>query len=136
MLQPSYRPVAAKKALKPIYNYEFKHEILIADRAETIINRFINTFNYKSGEEFSRVMCWAHAHQTIETRTKSIDESLRSQIRNDSNLIHLSTINVIKTGRGRGVKYTTILTNPRYPVELWSIHDRILNDIPLTTNHC
>ncbi|CAF1043138.1 unnamed protein product [Brachionus calyciflorus] len=76
--------------LKAIYNYEFKPEILIADGAEAITNGFINAFNYKSIDEFNLVMCWAHVHRAIDTRTKSIDESLRSQIRTDINLIQLS----------------------------------------------
>ncbi|CAF0968322.1 unnamed protein product [Brachionus calyciflorus] len=79
--------------LKAIYNYEFKPEILIADGAEAITNGFINAFNYKSIDEFNLVMCWAHVHRAIDTRTKSIDESLRSQIRTDINLIQLSPNN-------------------------------------------
>ncbi|CAF1021351.1 unnamed protein product [Brachionus calyciflorus] len=34
---------------------------------------------------------------------------------------YVGKIETIKTGHGRGVKYSTIHTNPRYLIELWSI---------------
>ncbi|CAF0711159.1 unnamed protein product [Brachionus calyciflorus] len=40
------------------------------------------------------------------------------------------------TGRGRGVKYSTIHRKPKYLIELWSIHKRLIDDIPRTTNYC
>ncbi|CAF1082914.1 unnamed protein product [Brachionus calyciflorus] len=49
---------------------------------------------------------------------------------------YVGTIETIKTGRDRGVKYSTIHRKPKYLIELWIFHKRLIDDIPRTTNYC
>ncbi|CAF0931529.1 unnamed protein product [Brachionus calyciflorus] len=81
---------APKKHLKDIFNYDFKPEVLIADGVEATTNGFMRTFGYESIDDFTRVMCWAHVYRAIEIKMKSIEESLRNQIRSDISSMQLS----------------------------------------------
>lgn len=82
--------MAAKKILKEINNYDFKPDILIADGAEAITNGFMNAFDYKSIDDFTRVMCWAHVLRAVDVKAKPIEEKLRDQILLDIYAIQLS----------------------------------------------
>ena len=56
---------------------------MIADAAEAITNGFKSAFGYKSNDEFTRIMCWAHVLKAVEKRVKDIKEKEREEILED-----------------------------------------------------
>jgi hypothetical protein len=63
---------ALKKALRDLFDYDYRPSILIADGAEAITNGFMEAFDYESADDFTRIMCWAHLYRLLQTSTSKL----------------------------------------------------------------
>ncbi|CAF1047866.1 unnamed protein product, partial [Brachionus calyciflorus] len=71
--------------------------------------------------------CYFHLNLSIWRKIQNLD------LEAANNVIDGEHRKLIK--RGRGVKYTIVPAKPRYEIKLWSIHERIMEGIPRTTNY-
>ena len=60
-----------------LYQFEYKPNYLIADAAPAIHNGFMLAFDYKSLDEFIRVMCWSHFERNCEEKSNGIETITR-----------------------------------------------------------
>ena len=74
---------AIKKATKSLFNYDYNPNILIADAASAIHNGFMKGFDFKSLDDFYRVMCWSYVDGNCEDNLKSYPSEIREEIIQD-----------------------------------------------------
>ena len=75
--------VSIRKVVNALFSQNYKSSILMADRADAITNGFLLAFDYDSVDYCVRLMCWAHVFCAVDKKTESIDEPLRTNIRDD-----------------------------------------------------
>ncbi|CAF0822724.1 unnamed protein product [Brachionus calyciflorus] len=108
-----------------------------------IVYNIING-KYRKLMKYLKCICYIPTDDVIDVFTQiksklNLEDPVEFKINElyeDFEEFYLGKREIQKTGRGRGVKYTVVqIAKARYDIELWSINQRIIENIPRTTNY-
>jgi hypothetical protein len=109
---------------------------------EAAYNDLDSKVNYRKLLKMLVVLCYIPTDDVIElfekiSATLDLSDALQAQIKVIYDYFEETYIGknrVVKSGRGRSAKSTIVRAKPKYDISFWSIHKRLVKDLPRTTN--